>query len=428
MGCTTGKTLAERPLIYWLPANLVLSFFSMKTSNILLLSALSFISGGMLAIFLLMNVLGPAGQPNSGSSLPNPPSKTIPSATKVPPAPLPPLNLNTEIQPFSLLTPIPQTSNLLPKPEESRQIIDLLRSGFLDSASLISVNLNEQNLNELLTRLNDKVKLSEEAVITPDPKQVSILELLPHNIAYWRPSELSPKETNKWIALYEQWKNQNFEGLILDLRNFKDANDLSGAVSMAGLFIAPQTALFSVEGINTPEQLYKTEHQPLEIKKAFPLLVLINHNTRGTGEALAWSLRHSGGAILIGQATAGEGGLFTETRLKSGRFLRLASARLVTAADAPLLGTSIQPDIIVSTDPVRERLAFSTATKSNLMSLIAEKPSNRRPPDNDSIGLEPQIKPEPETKKTIRDLTLQRAVDVLRGIVLDQRQPDVRGT
>lgn len=397
----------------------------MKPSNILLLSALSFISGGMLAVFLLMNVLGPTEKETLTPVTPT----AVQSASQVKTIPPPqPMDLNTEIQPHSLLAPIPQTSNLLPHPEEARQIIDLLRSGFLDSASLISVDLNEQNLNELMARLTDKVKLSEEAVITPDPKQLSILELLPNDIAYWRPAELSPKETAKWISQWELWKTRDFEGLILDLRNFKDANDLPGAVSLAGLFSAPQTTLFTVEGINTPQQLYKTEHQPLEIRKPFPILVLVNHNTRGTGEALAWSLRHSGGAILIGQPTAGEGGLFTETRLKSNRFLRMASARLITSTHVNLLGTPLQPDILVSTDPVRERIAFSIATRTNLMALIAEKPSNRRSPENVTIGSEPPPQAEPENKKIVRDFTLQRAVDVLRGIVLNQRKPDVRGS
>ncbi len=397
----------------------------MKPSNILLLSTLSFISGGMLAVFLLMNVLGPAEKQEA-----TPPSTSLVKATspiKTLPLPPPPLDLNTEIQPYSLLAPIPQTSNLLPRPEEARQIIDLLRSGFLDSASLISVDLNEQNLNELMGRLDDKVKLSEEAVITPDPKQTPLLELLPNNIAYWRPADLSPKETARWISQWEQWKTRNFEGLILDLRNFKDANDLPGAVSLAGLFSAPQTTLFTVEGINTPQQVYKTEHQPLEVPKSFPILVLINRNTRGTGEALAWCLRQSGGAILIGQPTAGEGGLFTETRLKSNRFLRMASARLVTSTRVDLLGTPLQPDILVSTDPIVERMAFSIASKNNLMALIAEKPSHRRSSDNETIGSEPPPPPGPEAKNTVRDLTLQRAVDVLRGIVLSQRKPDVSG-
>jgi hypothetical protein len=398
----------------------------MRPSNILLLSALSFLSGGMLAVFILMNVLGPVEKetPVRAASAPNntslAPKKVI--------APPPMLDLHTEIQPHSLLAAVPQTSHLLPHPEETRQIIDLLRSGFLDSASLISVDLNEQNLNDLLGRLTDKVKLSEEAVITPDPKQLAILELLPNNIAYWRPAELSPKETGKWIAQWEQWKGQEFEGLILDLRNFKDANDLPGAVSLAGLFSAPQTTLFTVEGINTPQQLYKTEHQPLEVQKAFPVLVLINQNTRGTGEALAWSLRQSGGAILMGQPSAGEGGLFTETRLKSGRFLRMASARLITSTNVNLLGTPLQPDILVSTDTLLERTAFALANKTNLMALIAEKPSQRPSSENETIGMDSPLRTDPENKKSVRDLTLQRAVDVLRGIVLNQRKPDVRGS
>jgi hypothetical protein len=396
----------------------------MKPSNILLLSALSFISGAMLAVFLLMNVLGPK------EANPTAPSQPVSTAAPVIKNPVPPpasSDLKTEINPHSLLAPVPRTSNLPPRPEEFRQIIDLLRSGFLDSASLIGVDLNEQNVTALMEQLTDKIKLSEEAVITPDPKQGTLLELLPGNIGYWRPAEFSSKETGRWITQWEQWAKLDFEGLILDLRHFKDANDLPGAVSLAGLFIAPQTTLFTVEGIHTPQQIYRTEHQPLEFKKPFPLLVLINENTRGTGEALAWSLRQWGGAILIGQPTAGEGGLFTETRLKSGRFLRMASARIISSTNLNLLGTPLSPDIYVTTQVAQERTAFFMANRSNLSSLIAEKGSFPQRNQGETIDAEWTPQNEPETKPVIRDFSLQRAVDVLRGIVLNRRKPDVQG-
>lgn len=398
----------------------------MKASNILLLSALSFASGAMLAIFFIMNVLGPK------EALHLPVSKPVTSVAKTSliPAPIKEevLDLQTEIQPHSLLTPAPQTSNLLPRPDEARQIIDLLRSGFLDSASLISLDLNEQNLNDLLVRLSDKVKISEEAVITPDPKQLTLLELLPYNIGYWRPAELSARETERAVSQWELWKKQDLQGLILDLRNFKDANDLTGAVSLCALFSAPQTQLFRVEGVSMPQQIYKTEHQPLEFKKAFPLIVLVNQNTRGTGEALAWSLREFGGAILVGQPTAGEGGLFTETRLKSGRFLRMASARLITSTQVSLLGSPLQPDIMISSNQANDRAAFTLATRSNLRVLISEPPAHPRESEADLIGFEPDPKTDLELKPKLRDTTLQRGIDVLRGIVLSQNKPVIDNT
>jgi len=395
----------------------------MKTSNILLLSALSFISGAVLAVFLLMNVLGPAEKVKPPqASLSATPTPVVKSPAFTPDT----LDLDAEIQPHSLLSPAPKTSNLLPQPQEARQIIDLLRSGFLDSVSLISFDLNEQNLSALMLRLQDKVKISEEPVITPDPKQISLLELLPHNIGYWRPAEFSSKETERGVAQWEKWQLLDFAGLILDLRNFKDANDLLGAVSLAGLFSAPQTALFTVEGVNTPQQVYKTEHQPLGFKKAFPLLILINQNTRGTGEALAWSLRQYSGAILVGQATAGEGGLFTETRLKSGRFLRLASARLVTPTGISLLDAPLQPDILITTDSGKERIAFSIANKSNLLTLIAERPSHRRNTEYEVINFDSPDTSGFEAKNIPCDITLQRAVDILHGIVVNQRKPEIK--
>ncbi|NJK92468.1 MAG: hypothetical protein HC904_11930 [Blastochloris sp.] len=372
-----------------------------------------------------MNVLGPAERekvspPSQGAATQQ--LSTAP-LTSSPPA----LDMNTEIKPHSLITSAPQTSQLVPRPEEARQIIDLLRSGFLDSASLISMDLNEQNVSDLMTRFQDKVKLSEEAVFDPDPRQNTLLEMLPHQIAYWRPAELSPRETQIWITQWEQWRTKEFAGLILDLRYFKDANDLEGAVSVTGLFAAPQTPLFRLEGIESPQVLYKTEHQPLSSARPFPLLVLVNHNTRGAGEALAWSLRQFAGAILIGQATAGEGGLFTETRLKSGRFLRMASARIVTAppVSVSLLGSPIQPDIQVAVQMDRERNAFFLANRQNLPGLIAERPAARRAGESDLIGIELPPPPATEGKAALRDLTLQRAVDVLRGIVLSQREADI---
>ena len=164
----------------------------------------------------------------------------------------------------------------------------------------------------------------------PLPKAVEIqpiyTELLPHRVGYWRMSSFRPAKD--WEALRNQlrlWKRSSVIGLVLDVRDFADINNFEGAAAAASLFVEPGTTLFSVQGLQIPQRVYKADGDKANAPQ--PIIVLTNPRTTGAAEAFAAALQESAGAIVVGRSTAGRSGLWEEIPLSTGRYLRMVVGR-----------------------------------------------------------------------------------------------------
>jgi hypothetical protein len=386
--------------------------------NVFLLVSVSFISGTMVTYFFFVEypklkqgeaiVKSITGKPGSGANgAPVLPPK-VPGTVMEP-------------DPYAQTPAVSDPQKVLTaQPEEAGEIIDLLRTQFINASALISQQLSPDTLNDLLAKYGDKAKISETALMTADPKAKTILQTLSqNNVVYWRPADFSSKEQDNFLKQWDTLKAGNPKGLIIDVRNFRDGNNLAGAAWVIGLFTSPQDVLFSVEGLNFPQQLFRSQHQPLDLKQNFPILVLVNGDTRGAAEALAFVLKQKGTAIVIGRRTAGEGGLFTETRLKSGRFIRLATAQISGFDGSNLLGTPLVPDIQVEVTKQADNEAYYGAYRYGIQNvasaramdrgLVKEREEMDLPLDNSLID-----------DKTPHDMILNTANDVLSGITLSQ--------
>ncbi|MDR1305391.1 MAG: S41 family peptidase [Verrucomicrobiales bacterium] len=352
-----------------------------------------------------------------------PPAANAPVASTQPP-PLPPkVPGSTVLEPDPYARPpaadAPEQA-LKPRPDEAAEIIDLLRTQFIDAPLLISQPLSADTLEELFAKFGDKARLGETAVLTPDPKQKTILQALtPQNVIYWRPADFSPRELDRLLKQWGPLLAGNPRGLIIDLRNFRAGNDLAGAAAVAGLFVPPQDVLFTVEGLNFPQQVFRSQRQPLGLKQDFPVLALVNRGTRGAAEALALVLRQKGAALLVGKNTAGEGGLFTETRLKSGRFLRLATARVSGFDGTNLLGAPLTPDLAVDVAADDDQAGYDGAYQYGIQQVAAVPAPDRgllKEREEMDLPLDHSL----TNRQAPHDVILNAANDILAGIALSR--------
>ncbi|MDR1146492.1 MAG: S41 family peptidase [Verrucomicrobiales bacterium] len=375
--------------------------------------------------FLLVSVSFAAGAVVTGYFILTRPQlrpAAIAAAPNQPP-PLPPKvpgSAVLEPDPYAQTPVAAPEQALTPRPEEAAEIIDLLRTQFIDAPVLISQPLTPATLEELFPKFGDKAMLSETAVLTPDPKHKTILQTLtPQNVIYWRPADFSPRELDRLLKQWEPLLAGNPRGLIIDLRNFRAGNDLAGAAAVAGLFVPPQDVLFTVEGLNFSQQMFRSQRQPLGLKQDFPVLALVNRGTRGAAEALALVLRQKGAALLVGADTAGEGGLFTETRLKSGRFLRLATARISGFDGTNLLGTPLVPDLAVSVTAAADRAGYDGAYQYGIRQVAAVPVPDRemlREREELDLPLDHSL----TDRQAPHDVMLNAANDILTGIALSR--------
>jgi hypothetical protein len=269
----------------------------------------------------------------------------------------------------------PEETDPTPTAADAAEIIDALRTGSLESPTLLGARLTPANLPDFLQRSGAKVRFSTSPTQGPVPGTKSLLERLPSGAVYWRPRSLDPAEINRFVKEWTLWKSGKPSGIILDLRHFTDPNNFSGAALLAALFTTPGRTLYTLQGFNQPQQVFKSERQPIDLPSWMPLVVLTNRHTRGAAEAAAYCLRTYSQALLIGQPTAREGGLYREFRLKSGLFMRLATARATAADGTELLGSGLEPDVWVEIDPTEEARAFHAAWTRGAAAVISEPPA-----------------------------------------------------
>lgn len=333
----------------------------------------------------------------------------------VPPAPAaapaaPAVDPSLPIPPAPVaLTPVePEPA---PTAADYPEIIDALRSGSLDAPALLGAPLTPATLPDFLARAGSKVRFSATATHSVMPGAKTMLEMLPGSIAYWRPRTLDPAETNRLVKEWALWRAARPVGLIIDLRFTADPNNFAGAAPAAALFATPGRTLFTLQALDQAQQVFKSERQPLDIPSWMPVLVLTHRRTRGAGEALAHALRVHARALLTGQPTAGEAGLYREIRLKSGLFVRVATARAAGADGTELFGTPLEPDLWVEIDPAQEKRAWQTAASQSAVATLVEPPALPRLHQENGGPAVPEA--EPSTPAPPADPVLKAAVDAI---------------
>jgi hypothetical protein len=348
---------------------------------------------------------------------PSAPPKTA-ADIKSKPAPAPP-------------KPAPPPEILYPKPDEVAAILDTVRSQYADAQALLGQQIDAAKLNDLLAKSPSKIRILSAAPVTDGPATRITSELLPHGVLYWRVPGFARGDIDALVKQWDVWRGQNLLGLVIDLRDTVATQDFEGAADFAGLLVNPETPLFTVQDLRNPQKIYRSQRQPLGFRPNFPVIILINQGTAGAAELLAETLHLRSATLLVGMPTAGEAGPFANFKLKSGRVLHMATAYATLASGARLLGTPVRPDLEVIADGEQERASRNSLLRGGTAAaLIIEIPVRKKQneaalmndenPEIDEMLAEQNGDSVPEAPK-IRDVTLQRASDIIRGLAVQSQ-------
>lgn len=131
-------------------------------------------------------------------------------------------------------------------------------------------------------------------------------KLLTNGNAYIKLQHFYGNAASDLKQLINSWQNskQNFENLILDLRNNRGGG-VKQATDVAGLFLPEQSVVFYHKKRNADFEAVKTEQAP--IAPSLPLIVLIDENTMSAAELVAGALQDYDRAIIVGANSFGKG-------------------------------------------------------------------------------------------------------------------------
>jgi carboxyl-terminal processing protease len=280
----------------------------------------------------------------------------------------------------------------------------------LSSQKLVSVFAPLRSSSAAAARLKirsaadgKEAELDIKRAALPTPAMDSA-EAWPFQLAYLRLNGVHEGCAAAVSAQLAKWAGEQRFGLVLDLRG-ANGTSLADAATLAGLWAENGQPLFKITDRKNKElEAFKAKHlaAPLDLT----VIALVDGETRGAAEALAAALAGTlREGMLVGQPTAGDPRVREFQPLPSGLQLYVATRKLVTGDGRSYDGREgVVPDIRVGAG--EEVLDFE-----------AER-------------TKPDTLPEEKQDRFLRgrargDATLQRALDILRGIkALKQRATD----
>lgn len=184
------------------------------------------------------------------------------------------------------------------------------------------------------------------------------------------------------------------QALVFDLRN-NPGGLLRSAIDILGEFLPADTLVLTTEG-REERQEFRTPKgggKPRE----YPMVLLVNHGSASGSEVVAGALQDLGRAVVVGTTTFGKGSVQSIIPLASGAALRITTAKYYTPSRKTIHEQGVSPNIVSSLTPSEERLL----AKWRLRKSLSEE--ERRP------------------LAKFNDRQLERAIDVLKGILLVQK-------
>lgn len=318
-----------------------------------------------------------------------------------------------------------------------KEVYDLIQSNL---SGVTGEELNQAAVRGLVDQLHSKVALvsggSDGESNTSTPLTVPSY-VYDGGIIRLRISRVADGLADKVAAAEKEAAGRGtnpVKGLVLDLR-YADGSDYQAAADTAGLFISHETPLLDWGSgmVNSKDNTGAF---------SMPVVALVNKQTAGAAEALAAVMREDAHAVVLGSTTAGEATVGKKFPLKNGEYLRIATAAVKLAGGDLLSGAGVAPDIQVSVKPDDARIYYNdpykvlatTAPGTNneetngaaMTHRLSEADLIRERKERPGMDLEylelpdtgPDAAPNPADKQkpVVRDPTLARALDLIKGI------------
>lgn len=220
-------------------------------------------------------------------------------------------------------------------------------------------------------------------------------------IGYIRINQFGEQTSDELDRALAALGKAGMKGLILDLRD-NPGGLLDQAAKVCGRFLPPKTLVVSTEGPDPKERReFLVPRGGKHINT--PMVLLVNGGSASASEIVAGCLQDLKRAVLVGEQTFGKGSVQSIIPLEDGAALRLTTAKYYTPSHRVIHEQGITPDIVV---PVPTEDIGALAMK--------------RVPG----AVETLQKDQREQIEAVTDVQLDRAHDLLKGILLYSERHD----
>lgn len=248
-----------------------------------------------------------------------------------------------------------------------------------------------------------------------------------NDIGYIRVTTFNQNTTPGVIEAIKEIKKEagnNLKGYVLDLRN-NPGGLLDEAISVSDAFL-DKGEIVSTRGRseNDTKRDNATKGDLIDGK---PMVVLVNGGSASASEIVAGALQDHRRAIVLGTQTFGKGSVQTIIPLPGHGAMRMTTARYYTPSGRSIQAEGVEPDIIVEEAKI-EQLGGRKRTREgdlrgaldndNKLTTKAKMLLDKAAKDQDKEDGDNAANDNNEEEDKPLDYQLERAVDLLRGVVM----------
>jgi hypothetical protein len=303
-----------------------------------------------------------------------------------------------------------------------QEIIEELRSNYLDPSALTNQEINQAAVEGLLSRLGPGATIQARSQAEQPARSYPFRsDLIEKQFGYVRFGTLTKQNLPQLDDALHGFVARGASGLILDLRTMPQGSDFQLAADILARFVPKGKGLFKLtQQKEGRERLYTSAGDPIF---SGAIAVLVSPENGGTAEAIAGTLRSEMHALIIGQKTSGRAVEYERYLVGDGLVLTVAVGKLVIPDTPTIFPDGLMPDISVSFPKQQQAAILGLEDENGVRDYIFDE---ERPHTNEAAlvaGKNPDLDAyetnytsrngKPQTPK---DVVLQRAIDFLTTI------------
>ena len=196
-----------------------------------------------------------------------------------------------------------------------------------------------------------RVQVTRMRILT----EVVSYEMLENSIGLIAISNFDARCADETIAAIEALREQGAQALIFDVRN----NPGGYATELVKVldYLLPEGDLFRTLDYAGRETVDKSDASFLDM----PIAVVCNEDSYSAAEFFPAAIQEYGAGTIVGMPTCGKGYFQYTYELSDGSAVGLSAGKYFTPSGKSLIGTGIQPDVVVEVDDeTRAKIAYGT--------------------------------------------------------------------
>ena len=273
------------------------------------------------------------------------------------------------------------------------------------------------------TQLVKEFELERAIINVPSIKDTRVLD---GGIGYVRMLQFGEDTADDLQAELDKLEAQKVKAFILDLRS-NPGGLLTAAVDVSQKFLKRGDLIVFTRGRdNRMERSYRARSR--DTFPNVPMAVLINGYSASASEIVAGALQDNRRAVLVGEKSFGKGSVQSVLPQDGGTAIRLTTAKYYTPSERVIHDVGIEPDVVVPMSVENWRnilISRNRSEETNGVESVVSREDGWVDTEGDDLpvpSVPNKVEPEEVDLKNVADPQLDRACDMLRGILVFQKR------